>query len=120
MARARILALAAAVAVGAALAACGDDTPRATGTLPPIATTSTTTTVLVTTTTVQQFYEVQSGDSLFLIAERFGVEIDDLMRVNGLTDPDYIEAGQVLEIPPRRAVVDTLPATTSTSTTIGG
>lgn len=98
--------------------ACGDD-EKASTTLPPIVTTTTTTTLLITTTTVQQFYEVQPGDTLSKIAEHFGVDIDDLMAVNGITDPDHIEVGEELEIPPAKNVAETLPSTTSTSTTLG-
>lgn len=110
--RARLTALAAAL-VGCTLvvAACGDD-EEVSGTLPPIATTSTTTTVLITTTTVQQFYVIQPGDTLSKIAESFGVDINDLMALNGITDPDHIEAGQEIEIPPPKVVHDSLPTTT--------
>ena len=79
--------------------ACGDDASSK-ETLPPIFTTTTTTTLDVTTTTVLQVYEVQSGDSLGKIAERFGVTIAELMAANGLPDPDHIEVGQQLDIPP--------------------
>ncbi|MCB0764644.1 MAG: LysM peptidoglycan-binding domain-containing protein, partial [Flavobacteriales bacterium] len=43
-------------------------------------------------------YTVQSGDSLYSIAERFpGVSATDLMRVNGITAA--IKPGQRIEIP---------------------
>ena len=40
-----------------------------------------------------------SGDSLTLIANRFGVKLDDLMSANGITDPNQIFIGQPLIIP---------------------
>ncbi len=98
--------------------ACGDEEPVA-DTLPPIATTTTTTTTLVTTTTVQRYYEVQSGDTLFKIAERFGVSMDALIAINGITDPDKIEAGQQIEIPPATVVVSSPGSSTTSSTFVG-
>ena len=98
------------------VASCGDDDDVA-DTLPPILTTTTTTTVFETTTTVQRFYVIQPGDTLSKIAESFAVDINDLMVLNGITDPDHIEAGQEIEIPPPRSVSNTLPpASTSTTT----
>ncbi len=44
-------------------------------------------------------YEVQAGDTLTVIADKFSVSLFDLMVVNGLTDEDFIQVGQVLEIP---------------------
>ncbi len=44
-------------------------------------------------------YVVQWGDTLYSIARRFGVTVDAIMRANGLTNPNYIRAGQVLIIP---------------------
>ncbi len=43
-------------------------------------------------------YLVQRGDWLALIAQRFNVTVGDLMRVNGLTNPNLIFAGQQLVI----------------------
>jgi rare lipoprotein A len=41
-------------------------------------------------------YVVQSGDTLTGIAAELGMGVDDLMAANGLTDPDYVYAGQTL------------------------
>ncbi len=43
-------------------------------------------------------YVVQRGDALWLIAQRFHVTVSDLMRSNGLVNPNLIFAGQVLVI----------------------
>ena len=109
--RVRLLALAMAVAATPFAAACGDSS-TASGTLPPMITTTTSTTVVVTTTTTITYYKVQSGDTLSKIAVRFNVDQADLMAVNGITNPDHVELGQELKIPPPKVVVDSLPATT--------
>ena len=44
-------------------------------------------------------YIVQSGDSLSSIAEFFSVSINELMSVNGISDPNQLDAGQQLIIP---------------------
>ncbi len=44
-------------------------------------------------------YSVQSGDSLYSIAEKFGVEDIIIMVLNGLTSSDFLTIGQVLIIP---------------------
>jgi murein tripeptide amidase MpaA len=44
-------------------------------------------------------YEVQPGDTLSGIAEREGVSLEALMELNGITDPNMIQVGQVLRIP---------------------
>jgi LysM repeat protein len=44
---------------------------------------------------------VRAGDSLSVIAERFGLTVDQLLAANpDVTDPDRIEAGDTLIIPP--------------------
>jgi LysM repeat protein len=44
-------------------------------------------------------YVVEAGDTLGLIAEKFGVPLSDLMIANGLTNKDFIQVGQELTIP---------------------
>lgn len=90
-------------------AACGGGDRAADATLPPIVTTTTTTIVLTTTTFVETFYEVQSGDTLSKIARSFGVSLGALMAANGITNPDLVQAGQTLQIPPSTVLVDSLP-----------
>ncbi len=96
-------------------AACGDDSESA-DTLPPLITTTTSTTMPPTTTTTVSLYTIQSGDSLSKIAEKFNVDQAALMMLNGITDPDHIEAGQVLKMPPPLPPPTTAPASSSTST----
>jgi membrane-bound lytic murein transglycosylase D len=58
-------------------------------------------------------YQVRRGDSLSVIADRFGVSIAELKRVNNLHSSHFIHAGQTLRLPksrrvsvPTRALVD--------------
>jgi spore germination protein len=44
-------------------------------------------------------YVVQDGDSLWDIALRFGVSMDDLEQANGITNPNQLSAGAKLVIP---------------------
>ena len=44
-------------------------------------------------------YIVAPGDSLSVLARRFGVSLDALARVNGLHDRSALEVGQRLRIP---------------------
>ncbi len=44
-------------------------------------------------------YTVQTGDTLFQIAQRFGTTVERLTQLNNLTNPDVINVGQVLTIP---------------------
>lgn len=46
-----------------------------------------------------QKYTVRSGDTLDAIARRFGVQVADLMRDNGITDARRLRVGQELVIP---------------------
>ena len=41
-------------------------------------------------------YVVQSGETLTGIAAQLGTSVDDLVAANGLSDPDYVYAGQTL------------------------
>ncbi|KAJ6849535.1 chitin elicitor-binding protein-like [Iris pallida] len=42
---------------------------------------------------------VAAGSSLEKIASEFGTEKDVLMKLNGITDPKSLQAGQVLDVP---------------------
>lgn len=46
-----------------------------------------------------EVYVVEAGDSLFTIASRYNVTIDDIVRANDLANPDSIFSGQRLTIP---------------------
>ncbi|MBK9601056.1 MAG: peptidoglycan DD-metalloendopeptidase family protein [Anaerolineales bacterium] len=53
-------------------------------------------------------YIVQPGDSLSSIAERFSVNLADLMTANGITNANQLSAGQPLVIPGLVGVTGTL------------
>lgn len=44
-------------------------------------------------------YIVQPGDSLAGIALRYQVNLEQLVQANQLTDPNYVEVGQILTVP---------------------
>lgn len=48
---------------------------------------------------VQGSYIVQWGDTLYSIARRFNTTVEALAALNGLADPEFIYAGQVLLVP---------------------
>lgn len=46
-------------------------------------------------------HQVEEKEALSLIAERYDVEIEAILELNGITDPNRIRIGQVLKIPAR-------------------
>ncbi len=54
---------------------------------------------LIPTPTPAGLYVVQHGDTLGGLAEDFGTTVEEIMAANGLTDPNAIQAGQMLIIP---------------------
>jgi LysM repeat protein len=54
---------------------------------------------LVPTPTPAGVYIIQEGDTLSGLAEEFGTTVEEMMAVNGLTDPNAIQVGQTLIIP---------------------
>jgi LysM repeat protein len=107
------LALAAAatmlVVVPLAAAACGDE-GDAGATLPPIVTTTSTSMLFTTSSYVASYYEVARGDNLGNIARRLGVDMAELMALNNIVNPNEIEAGQSLLVPPPTTVAESAPA----------
>lgn len=52
-------------------------------------------------------YRVKSGDTLSAIARRFGVPLRRILRANpSITDPNRIEVGQIILIPPKGAPIE--------------
>ncbi len=49
--------------------------------------------------TTQVIHVVQPGETLFSIAQRYGVEMEVIVEANGLADPNNLRAGQELVIP---------------------
>ena len=106
-----------------ALAACGSEAPdsgsagtgssAATGTSSLSPLTTPPSTVPATTTTLAQYYEVQQGDTLTKIADNFDVRLEDLIFVNQIADPNKIQAGQKLLLPPPTVLVNPEESATS-------
>lgn len=44
------------------------------------------------------YYEVQKGDTLYSIGRRYGVGVDVIRKLNGLSDQDAIQPGQKLKV----------------------
>jgi LysM repeat protein len=44
-------------------------------------------------------HTIAAGDTLGLLAERYGTTVEELMSLNGLTNPDLIQVGQSLQVP---------------------
>lgn len=90
--------------LGFGLLGCGESDEALT-TLPPIRSTTTSSSTTTTTEAAQrQIHEVQSGETLSVIAERYGVSVAAIVDLNQITDPDRIEAGVTLQIPVRAPV----------------
>lgn len=53
-------------------------------------------------------YIVQSGDTLGIIAQRFGVPVNDLIQSNALSNPNAISTGMPLKIPGLNGIRGTL------------
>ncbi|MFE4107839.1 peptidoglycan DD-metalloendopeptidase family protein [Almyronema epifaneia] len=49
--------------------------------------------------TAAQTYEIRSGDTVASIARDYGISASELADFNGITDPNFIVAGNVLAVP---------------------
>jgi LysM repeat protein len=88
-------------------------TPTGTVTAPtPTPTKTATPTPTASPPSGQTTYTVRTGDTLYSIALRFGVTVQDLMAANGITNPNYIRVGQVLIIPDPNATPTPTPTGT--------
>jgi len=73
-------------------------TPRATATLAPTRTPRPT----PSPTPVLEVHVVKAGETLWSIAQDYGVTVADLIMVNDLVDPSNLHVGDEVRIPPRR------------------
>lgn len=81
--------------------------------IPPETTTTSTVPPTTTTTYVEPvYYTVKSGDTLFNISKRFNLDMLQLMQLNGITNPDHVEVGQNLQLPPATGFIPVAPSTT--------
>jgi LysM repeat protein len=84
--------------------------------------TSVTETSVQTTTSVPQSttttsappttYTVQMGESLFTIAQKYSLNMQEIIDLNGIEDPDKIAAGDILKLPAGTGFVPVIPNTT--------
>lgn len=97
----------------ATFTATATPTPTSTVVTPTPTTTPATATPTSTPTMVPGqtiLYVVQTGDTLYSIARRFGVTVDAIVQLNHLPNPRYIRVGQQLLIP-RGGTVTPVPVT---------
>ncbi|MBK8904233.1 MAG: LysM peptidoglycan-binding domain-containing protein [Anaerolineaceae bacterium] len=51
-------------------------------------------------TTGERTHIVQAGENLFRIGLQYGFTVDELAAYNGITNPNVLDVGQVIKIPP--------------------
>lgn len=91
----------------------------AVATLPPTATPAPYTPAPTPTPTVTPtpvIYQIQTGDSLLAIAQRYGLSVASLQDANGILDPRTLQVGQQLIIPSPEEEEDDLSNATPTPT----
>lgn len=68
----------------------------------------------------EEIYIVQPGDSLLVVATRYNITVDDILRANNLSNPDYIFSGQRLVIPVQGAGGSTTPESATAEPEVQG
>ena len=48
------------------------------------------------------FYVMGRGETLFMIADRFGISLAELLKMNPYLNPAYYLAGQVIIVPNKK------------------
>ena len=61
-------------------------------------TTTASTSTTTTTTTARRFYTIQAGDTLDVVAAKFGTTVDDLVALNPGVDPHALRIGQKIRV----------------------
>ena len=75
--------------------------------------------LIYATETTQTTYVVKSGDTLYRIAAKYGVTVQQLVAANNISNPNLIFSGQVLKIPGTAAPATTVPSGTGTASAGG-
>jgi LysM repeat protein len=57
-----------------------------------------TTTASTSTTTARRFYTIQAGDTLDIVAAKYGKTVDELLALNPGVDPHALRIGQKIRI----------------------
>ena len=101
-----------------------DDEPDATGTPPffqrsPQPTPTPTPTAAAAVGECGETYTVEAGDSPFSIAEKCGVDVNDLQELNDIDDPRSLKVGQELKMPPLQPTATATATPTPTPTPTG-
>ena len=52
-------------------------------------------------------YKIVSGDTLSKIANRFGTNYQELARINGISNPNIINVGQIIKVPKPNSYINT-------------
>ena len=81
---------------GALVASCSSDGPELVLTQAPVVQRSS---VVQHSPPAGCTHTVQPGENLFRISQRYGTTVDELARLNGLSNPNLIHSGQILRIP---------------------
>ncbi len=97
-----------AVALGVALAACGGPQIRAEPNWTPavLIVTPTTNPALVQASPTPlnvptKPYTIKPGETLAQIAQRYGLTVQQLAALNGISNPNHVQAGQEIRVPKR-------------------
>lgn len=89
----------------------GDDTSETSTTSTLVSTTVPASTT--TTSAPPSDYTVMPGESLFSIAQKFNLDMQEIIDLNNLEDPDKLDSGDVLKLPSATGFVAVIPNTTA-------
>ena len=61
----------------------------------------------------ENYYRIQAGDSLYKIAQKFNISVDDLKEANPLLEPPNLQIGEIICIPVATPPVECPPGSTA-------
>ncbi len=66
----------------------------------------------------QKAHTVQKGETLFSISRQYGISVNELRQLNGLSDTSILKVGQVLKVSAADDTAEPVKAVTSSSSTL--